>query len=456
MQITLNNLGGLRRELNVTIPVEVLNTKISDQLHKMSRSTSMPGFRPGKIPFDLVKKNYYDSVRSRVMQDVIHETYIDAIKQHNLNIAGLPHIEIASSDPNEACVLKITFEVYPKIELVDFRQFDVVKEEAEINDKAIDDVLAKMCKSKAQWQVITDKDYITKEGDKLEIDISVSTKNDIGENSAVTTEDGVSIILGDKSTWSDFEKPLYGCKANVEIKYVLAVPSSHTNKELAGKEAEFTVKIKQISLPILPDLNDEFAVNMGVVEGGLEKLKLNIRDYLEKDLVNVLKNRFRQKILEKLLEVHNFELPNILVADELNRQEKAWKKRYSSNEKTTIERNIPSFPVKECEAGARRNISWSLLLIEIAKSQKIKVSHEEIEDKVRELVQPMLAYYKDKDHEELIKKILNDNEHLHRVRSELLEGKVIDYLGSQINVSVKQVDYFDLIKSVTYLGTNPD
>ncbi|MBU0743779.1 MAG: trigger factor, partial [Gammaproteobacteria bacterium] len=270
MQITLEKLDGLERRLDITIPSEQVESKVKVKLHKVAAKAKMPGFRPGKVPFDVIQKNYGASARADVLENLIQNTYAEGIRQEKLNPAGRPNIKIISSDPGKPFEYSATFEVYPEVKLNDFKNIEVEKTIAEIADADVEEMLEKMRKNHVTWNEITDSAHKSKSGDQLTIDLTVKPITDDEKAEPITNKD-VKFVLGDGHMWVDFEKHLYDLSVGDEKKYTLQMPLTHSDKKLAGKETEFTVKVNKISAPILPELNDEFALKMNIKDGGIAK-----------------------------------------------------------------------------------------------------------------------------------------------------------------------------------------
>ncbi len=438
MQSNLTNVSKLERKLDVTIPAESIKARIEQKLREIARRAKLPGFRPGKVPFEVIKKNYFHSTRGDVMRDLVQDSYIDAIKQHNVSPVGMPNIQINSGDADESCNYTAIFEVYPEIALKDLKQITVEKPTAKIADHDLHAMLERMRKAHTKWQEITEQSRKSKAGDQLEIDFTViPIADEEGKKVEPKVEKNAKIVLGDGSMWKDFESQLYDLNAGSEKNYTLKIPDTHVDKDLAGKEAEFQVKVHKINEPIVPELDDNFAAQLQFTKGGIEELKTEVRSHLEKELENTLKEQFKSAISEKLLEHHEVDLPKVLVESEMKAQEQAWRERFAHLKDKS---SLPAFPTKDFEAHAKRNVSLGLLIAEIVKEHKLKVEMEEVRGKIAELAS---SYYDDSS--EAIEKMLRNERYVDNIRAMLLEDKVINHLASQVNVVDKETSYQDLM-----------
>ncbi len=437
MQITLENLSNLERKLQVTVPAELIEDKVKLKLNEITRMAKMPGFRPGKVPLAVIKNTYTQSAHAEVLEKILKDTYIEALQQEKLNPVNSPDIKFVSSNLGEPLVYTATFEVYPEIKLIDLGQAEIEKLSSQIIDSDVDEALEKMRKNHVTWQEITDDLRKAKVGDRITIDLTIkaSTPDEVAEPK---TEKDIEFVLGDGSMWKDFEEALYGLSTGEEKQFILQVPDTHIDKTIAGKKVEFNVKVHQVCEPILPSLDDEFAAKMKIKEGGVAKLKEVTRGHMERELQAKLKDLFTRAIMDRLLEVNQFEIPKFLIAKELKKNEEEWRQRFAKHYGSS--QNMPVFPRDDYELQVKRNLALGLLMAEIIKMQNLKVSQDEIRGKIKEL---MAAYYDDAD--DMLTKLFDNQRYLDGIEAMMLEEKVIDHLATQVKPVEKNISYKDLM-----------
>lgn len=437
MQVTCENLSGLERKLSITVPAEDISNKVDTKLRKVATKAKMPGFRPGKVPFEIIKKKYQAGAYAEVLESFLRDTYTEAIRQEKLNPAGLPKIDIVSSKSGEPLVYTATFEIYPEVKINSFQEINVEKSIAKVEDSDVDEMLEKMRKSHVTWQEIKDPTRKSKEGDQITIDFTMEPSSE-SEDAKSQSEKDVEFVLGDGHMWVDFEKQLYDVGVGDDKKFNLQIPTTHTDKNLAGKPADFTIKIIKLCEPILPDLNDEFATKLHIKEGGMAKLREEAKAHMERELETTLQSLFKNAMMDKLLEHNPIEVPKALVENELKRREEEWEKRFTKSKSQGALEKIPEFPRNDFELHAKRSVSLGLLLAAIVKEHQIKVDSQEVSKKINDLVS---AYYEDKD--EMVNKLMSDQRYLAGIESNLLEEKVIAYLASQVSLTEKTISYKD-------------
>lgn len=437
MQITLENLWDLERKLHIVIPAEDIENKVKVKLREVAAKAKIPGFRPGKVPADIIIKNYASSVRADVLEKLLQETYMAALEQKQLNPAGLPQIKIISSKPQEQFEYEAIFEVYPEIKINDLQQTEVEKSVATVVAADVDEMLERMRKSHAVWQEITDPAHKAQVGEQITVDFTVKPC-DTDKAVEAKTEKGVKFILGDGSMWADFEQPLHGVSGGEEKQFILQMPSTHTDQHLAGRRVEFAVKVHKICAPILPALDDEFAAKMHIKEGGIAKLKEEVRTHMERELEVALNRIFKQAIMNKLLEYNPIALPKSLVEQDLKMHEENWQRRFAAAHEDKA--NAPAFPRSDFIEQAKRNVALGLLMSTIIREHHIVVKPEEVLTKMQDLVS---AYYEDQ--ETMMHKLGSDQKYLSEIESLLLEEKLLAYLATQVKVSEKNISYQEAI-----------
>ncbi len=437
METKLENLSNLERKVTVTVPADEVTSKVKSKLKEIAAKVKIPGFRPGKVPFNIIENNYAESAHADVLEKILQETYPEVLEKEKLNPAGMPNIKFVSSKPNEPFEYTATFEVYPEIKLAAFEEAEVEKQVAEIADSDVDEMLGKMRKSHATWREVAEDSYKAKAGDRLTIDFTTKPC-DAANDVEPKTEAGVKFVLGDGTMWVDFEQPLHDVSVGEEKKYILQMPATHMDKTIAGKRSEFNVKVHKIHEPILPELNDEFAAKMNIAEGGIAKLKEEVRAHMERELELTLKDLFKQAVLNKVLELNPIEVPKTLVEDELRRAAEDWQRRIKAA-RGTLE-NAPAFPRSEFEPQAKRNVALGLLMSTLVKEHNIAVAHQEVRKKIEELIG---AYYE--DNEEVLNKVLSDQKRLTEIELLLLEEKLIEHLSKQIKPVEKKISYKDIV-----------
>lgn len=433
MQIALENLTGLERKLSITIPSEQVEKEILSRLQKFAAKAKIPGFRPGKVPFAILQKQYGASAREDVVNNLIQESYRDALKQEKLMPASFPQIDLTNVKPNEPLTFTAIFEVYPEIKLADLSNIEATKIVSEVGDNDVVEMLEKLRREHVEWKEITDPKRGAQKDDQLTVDFTVSVHS-VGKPPAPKTEKDVKFVLGSGFMWPDFETPLYNAKAGDEIKFTLKFPLTHIDKELVGKHADFVVKVLKVCEPIYPELDDAFAKKLHIKDGTFANLHQEVHTNMDRELQQTLKGLYKAAVLEKLYELNPIEVPKTLVAQELKSMQERFEQSYAHAT------NKPEFPRASYEDRAKRFVTLGLLLAAVIKENSIKVEPQELKAKVEE----MASIYDDAA--KVVNWYYSNKDRMLEVESTLLEEKAVDFLGKQMKVIEKPIRYKDVME----------
>ena len=254
MDSTLETISNLERKMSISVPMAEINSEIISRIGKLSKTVKVAGFRPGKVPVKIVEQQHGSQVRSEVMSDVIGKNFGEALEQKELRIAGLPKIDVqAKEEKDENFVFTATFEVYPSVEIKDIANCSIDKPTVKVGDAEVDSTLGIMQKQRANF-VISDK--AAEIGDQVKLDFKGSVDGEFFEGG---TGEGVVMSLGEGRLVADFENALTGLKAADEKSFDVQFPDDYPGKDLAGKKAQFEVKVHEVLGPVLPEVNADFA-----------------------------------------------------------------------------------------------------------------------------------------------------------------------------------------------------
>lgn len=442
MQVTETTNSGLKRELKVVIGAEELDNKLEARLVDLKDKVQIKGFRPGKVPVTHLRKMYGRSVMAEVLQETVTETSRSALTERDERPAFEPEITLTEDkeeidqimDGKADLAYTMAFEILPEIELEDMSSYKFEKLVAEVDEeehqKGIDQVLEGRVDYAAVEREAQDKDRVT---------IDFIGRID-GEAFEGGTAEDTPVVLGQGQFIPGFEEGLMGTKAGDEKDVTTTFPEEYQVETLAGKEAIFEVKVKEVAEPKTPELNDEFATSMGLEN--VDKFKDAVKEKLQEELDTVSKNRLKRELLDKLEESHKFELPEKLVTSEFDAiwgqltTEMAQKDRSFEDEDTTeeVER-------KKYQDIAERRVRLGLIVSEIGSKNELKISDEEVQQALINKAsqfpgqeRQVLTFYQ------------QNPQALAELRAPLFEEKVVDFILELADVSEKNVSIDELTK----------
>jgi trigger factor len=445
MNVTEANADGLRRKLKVVIGADELERRFSARLDELKGRARLKGFRPGRVPKEHLRKVYGRSVMAEVVQQAVAETSREAISQRDERPAFQPTVALPEDEAEidkifagtSDLAYTLSFEVMPTIETMDFSKIAFERPIAAVTDEDIDKAIDRLRTANLRYKP---KEGAAEKGDRLIIDFV--GKIDGEALPGGSTEDA-PVLLGSGNFIPGFEEGLMGAKAGEEREVEATFPDDYQEKALAGKNARFEVKIKDVAAPETPPLDEEFAKGLGV--DSVEALRDTVKKRLEQDRAQASRLKLKRALLDALNEGHSFELPPTLVDNEFNA---IWQqvtadlersKRTFADEGTTEEKAREDYR----DIAARR-VRLGLVLSEVGQKNQISVTDDEVSRALLERVrqfpgQERKVYEYYRNHPELLTEF----------RAPIFEDKVVDYILELAKITDKPV-------SVDELYTDPD
>jgi len=432
MQVSVETTSGLERKMTVGIPSDSIDTEVNKRLQNLSRTQKMAGFRPGKIPMSVVKKRFGAPVRQEVMQDVMQRSFYEAMNQEKLQPAGQPMIEPGDIKSGEDFEFTATFEVFPEVVLNNFNKLIIEKPIAEITDKDLDKMLETLQKQRGNWEPIK---RMAKKEDMLILDFDGSIDGEAFEGGSA---EDFSLILGSDSMIPGFEKQLLKSKKGEERELEVTFPDDYHSDKVAGKDAKFKVTVKEVKGLKLPVLDDEFVKQFGIEEGGVEKLKEEIRNNMQRELDMTLKGKAKSNVLDALNEANEFDLPSALIDQEIEglRQQAVNQMNQGKGVETA---DLPEMPAALFEEQAKTRVKLALLVTEVIKANDIKVDSE----RVRSTIESAAAAYDDP--EQMINYYYSNKQQLQQVESTVVEDQAVDFIIDAAKVTEKSYSFDEMM-----------
>jgi trigger factor len=424
MQVSVETLEGLQRKMTVQLPAEKVNEIIDDKLRTIARQVRLDGFRPGKVPLKVVRQRFGDHARQEAYGELIQSTFYEAASGEKLNPAGEPKIEVKDDDEGFSYIAE--FEVVPEVTLKDLSGATLERMTAEVSDADVDEMLEKLRKQRVTWNKV---ERAARDGDQ--VTVSFVGKVD-GEEFEGGSAHNVPIELGAGRMIEGFEQGILGASAGEERTIHLDFPDDYQAAYLAGKPASFEITINEVAEPVLPELDEEFARAFGVEEGGLEKLRADIRENMERELGQKLKSKNKEKVMDLLLETNDFTVPRAMIDSEAQRLKEETKQQMQGQSSVDL-------PLDIFREQAERRVKLGMLVAAIVDEQKIEVD----EERVRSTVDDFAASYESP--QELRDWYFADNERLNPVRNLVLEDQVVDWIMNQVNVVDEQSSFQELV-----------
>jgi len=427
MQVSVETTSGLERKLTVAVEAKKIDEVALSKMKELAKTQRMNGFRPGKIPLNVIKKRFGQHVRQDVISDVMQRSFYEAVLQEKLTPAGPPRIEPVSMDEGKDLEFVATFDVYPEIEVQDFSKISIEKQNAEVSDDDLTKMLDTLKEQQANWVEVKRK---SKSGDQVVISFTGTID---GEEFAGGKAENFELVLGDSQMIPGFEEQLEDAKAGDEVEIKVTFPEDYQNKDVAGKDAVFETTVHKINKKQALKLG-ELAEKLGIEDGNTSKMKSDIRKNMERELAQLVNSKVKQQVMDALVEAHDFEMPNALVEQEIGHQKQQALQQFGANAT-----NLPDLPNELFADKATKRVKLGLVVGEIIKQNEIVAD----KDKVREKLDELASVYEQP--EEVINYYLSDESRLNDVEQLVLEEAVIDLVQNAANVTEKQSTFDELM-----------
>ncbi|NMM13067.1 MAG: trigger factor [Rhodoferax sp.] len=433
MAVTVETLEKLERKMTLTLPVGTIQSEVESRLKKIARTTKMDGFRPGKVPMNVVSQRYGYSVHYEVMNDKVGEAFATAANEAKLRVAGQPRITESEASPEGEMAFDAVFEVYPEVKIGDLTTAAVEKITAEVTDSAIDktlDILRKQRRTFAQRA----QDAAAQDGDRVTVDFEGKID---GEVFAGGKAEDFQFIVGDGQMLKEFEDATRGMKAGESKTFQLAFPAEYHGKDVAGKTADFMVTLKKIEAAHLPEVNEALAKSLGIEEATVEGLRADIKKNLEREVKFRLLARNKQAVMDALVSVAELDLPNISVQSEINRLLEG--ARADLKQRGIKDADKAPIPDDVFRPQAERRVRLGLVVAELVRSNELQAKTEQIKAHIEELA---ASYEKPAD---VMRWYYSDNNRLAEVEAIVIENNVTDFVLAKATISEKTVSFDELM-----------
>ena len=392
MQVSVETTQGLERRMTVALPAEEIDSAILERLQSLSKTARMNGFRPGKVPFKVVKKRYEPQVRSEVLGSMINRSYYDAVQQENLRPAGQPDIKpeesggVASGE-DAGFSFVATFEVYPEFEPVFDDSISVTRPQVSIEETDIDDMVDNLKKQRTEYTAV---ERASQDGDQIVIDFVGRLE---GEEFDGGKAEKAPLVLGSNQMIPGFESQLVGLSAGDEKTISVTFPENYQADNLAGKETEFDIKVHEVKESSVPELDEELVRSFGIEDGTVESLRADILKNMQRELKQRVDSKVKAQVMDGLVALNSIDVPSALVAEEIKRQKEQMLEQMPSGTE------VSALPDELFTEQATRRVQLGLVVNEIIQKKDIKADAAAVRSQVELLAssyqdpQQVIDYY---------------------------------------------------------------
>jgi trigger factor len=441
MQVTETLNEGLKRGYNIHLTASSLEEKVDAKLAEAQPEVEMKGFRKGKVPLPLLKKQFGERMMGEVMQESIDEALRGHFEETGDRPAMQPDVKVTNEDwkPGDDVEIAVNYECLPEVPEVDFKALKLERLTALVEDSEVDDALENLAESANNFED-RKKGAKAKDGDQLVINFLGRVDGEPFDGGAA---DDYPLVLGSNSFIPGFEEQLVGCKADDEKDVKVAFPADYGAENLAGKEAVFECKVIAVKEPKPAQIDDELAKQYG--SDDLAALKSQVSERLALEYSTAARNILKRGLMDALDDVVKFELPpSMLNAEAEQIAHQLW---HEDNPDVEGHDHDPVEPTDEHKKLAARRVRLGLFLAELGGKSEIKISDAEMQNAVMEQARQYPG-----QEQQYLDFIQKNEQALQQIRAPLFEDKVVDYILELADVSDKAVSKDELQKALEALS----
>jgi trigger factor len=423
MQVSVEAGEGLERKLTVQVPAETVESEVNNRLNSLKNTVRIDGFRPGKVPLKVIRQKYSATILQEVAGELMQRTFREALAQENLNPAGDPEIQAQDLVLGQVMEFTATFEVYPELTLLPVADLSIEKIEASVEESDVDNMIDVLRKQKMDWVEV---DRACADDDRINIDFSGTVD---GEKFDGGSASDMPMVLGAGQMIPGFEENLTGLKASEETTFKVPFPDDYAAKELAGKEAEFTVTVKKVEEAKLPEVDEDFAKAFGVESGDANQLKSEIKANMERELTKRLRTLLKEKVMDALINANPVDVPSATV-----KQEAETLKKQAEVQAPGSNLSVDAFMVD-----ARRRVQLGMVLAEVAKISSLNIDADMVKSRIEEMAKDY------DDPAEFVNYYMANQELLRGVETLVMEDAVVDWVAEQATVTSKNSNFDEVM-----------
>lgn len=362
MQVTVETGEGLAREMRVELSPEDIEREVEKRLRDVARQARLPGFRPGKVPMRVLRQRFGDSVRGEVFGEQVQATFAEAVTEQELRPAGMPEIEADIDQAARRYAYVAKFEVLPQVELVGLAGREIKRPVAEVTEADVDSMIERLRGQGKSWNPV---ERPAVKGDRLTISYEGTIDGEGFEGGSAQDR---QLELGAGRMIPGFEDQLIGASASDERLVDLTFPEDYPSKDVAGKQAQFKVQVKEVTEPVLPAVDADFIKGFGIDDGDIERFRADIRANMGREMKQRIDAKVKEQVMDALVAANPIDLPAVLVAEET--------KSLKNQTRQAAGGGSFELPDELFADSARRRVALGLLIAEVVKRHDLEPDKE--------------------------------------------------------------------------------
>ncbi len=420
----------LERRIDMAVAMSEIEREVEQQLKRIARTAKMAGFRPGKVPMKMVAQMHGAQARSEAIGAAVEKAFNNLVREQNLRVAGQPHLEPKKAADETVMEFTAVFEVFPEFEIAEVTAHAVQKPTLTVTDAEVDQTIEVLRKQRTNY---VPAGRPAENGDRLVIDFTGRKDGEVFPGGTATD---YPVFVGGGMMLPDFETALVGTTEGQEKVFDVKFPDDYHAKDLAGTTVQFTVTVKKVEMPQLPAVDAEFARQLGIADGDLDKMRVEVRSNLEREVAKRLRARVKEQAMNILVEANPIAVPTAMVQAEAQQM--------AENALRDLQQRNPQMKNMPVEASwftdqAARRVKLGLIVAELVRAKDLHVKPEQ----VRAVVDEFAATFEDP--QEVVRWYYSQPQRLAEAEALAMENNVVDWVLANAQVSDLAVAFDELM-----------
>ena len=432
MDVTVENLEGLNRKITLALPWEGIRAAVDKKLSQTQRKAKVQGFRPGKAPLKMVDAMYGADIRNEVLNDAVVKAFYEVVEAQKLRVAGLPRFnEVENQDDENTFKIDAQFEVFPEVKVGDLSAQEIEKASTEVSDAEVDKTIEILRGQRTRYNHV---ERAAQKEDRVIIDFA-------GKIDGVAFDGGSAenypFVLGQGQMLPEFEAGVEGLKEGESKDVEVSFPEDYHGKEVAGKTAVFTITLRNVSAATLPEVDEEFAKQLGIVDGDVAKMRDEVKKNVSREVNRRVAEKNKAAVMDALLAVTEFDVPAALVQEETGRMMQDARQNFINQGFDA--KQLPELPADMFTEQATRRVKLGLILAQLVEEQQLQPTNDDIRDIVAEFAE---SY---EDPAEVIEWYMGDAERQQGPAALATEAKVVEFVLGKAKVTDKALSFDEVM-----------
>ena len=432
MDVTVENLEGLNRKITLALPWEGIRAAVDKKLSQTQRKAKVQGFRPGKAPLKMVDAMYGADIRNEVLNDAVVKAFYEVVEAQKLRVAGLPRFnEVENQDDENTFKIDAQFEVFPEVKVGDLSAQEIEKASTEVSDAEVDKTIEILRGQRTRYNHV---ERAAQKEDRVIIDFAGKIDGEAFDGGSA---ENYPFVLGQGQMLPEFEAGVEGLKEGESKDVEVSFPEDYHGKEVAGKTAVFTITLRNVSAATLPEVDEEFAKQLGIVDGDVAKMRDEVKKNVSREVNRRVAEKNKAAVMDALLAVTEFDVPAALVQEETGRMMQDARQNFINQGFDA--KQLPELPADMFTEQATRRVKLGLILAQLVEEQQLQPTNDDIRDIVAEFAE---SY---EDPAEVIEWYMGDAERQQGPAALATEAKVVEFVLAKAKVTDKALSFDEVM-----------